>query len=280
MSKNLAAILNGFIRFSLLPVGQRQKQKTLARLTRDLQASGSREITTDRGALKFLAMRGAGIASAVETFHSDEPETHGWIRTYIKPGDVLWDIGASVGMYALYAALDKSIRVYAFEPSALNFSLLVEHIALNEMGDRVMPVCMALSDETRMNVLHMGQYDPGSAGNALGGAATQTDATIRPLFMQGVPAITGDDFARTFKAALPDHIKLDVDGIEGAILRGMPDVLRHAKTVIIEVEGMNASEAHTRIDPALKAAGLEEDLAFRSTGSGRNRLYINKTRAA
>jgi FkbM family methyltransferase len=278
MSKNIAAILNGMIQLSLLAVSPRQKQKTLARLSRRIEQDSAKEITTTRGSIKFLPLRGAGIASAIETFHTDEPETRSWIDAYIKPGQTLWDIGASVGMYALYAALDNNIRVYAFEPSALNFGLLVEHIALNNCGDRVMPVCMALSDETKMNVLHMGQYDPGSAGNSLAGAETQHGLDVKPRFLQGVPAMTGDDFLKVFKAKAPDHIKLDVDGIEGAILRGMPQILPQVSTIIIEVEGSNASEAHVRIDPPLKAAGFEEDISFRTKGSQRNRLFINKTK--
>ena len=274
MSKTIANILHGAIKTCLAPISHRPRQKTLARLIRKLEETGVEVVDTKRGPLKFLALRGAGIASAVVTFESNEPETLYWLDTYIKPADVIWDIGASVGVYALYAGLQKDIAVYAFEPSALNYALLMEHVALNNLSDQVMPLCVGLSDETKMNVLHMAQYDPGSAGNSLGGAPTYAGTLINATFKQPVPSFTGDEAVRILGLKKPDHVKLDVDGIEGAILRGMPEALLHAKTVIVEVEGKNALEAETRIDQPLLAAGFKENLSFRDMGSKRNRLFI------
>src|SRR5262245_24362605 len=47
-----------------------------------------------------------------------EPWTARWINEFIKPGDVVYDIGANVGAYALLAAkvTKHRARVYAFEP--------------------------------------------------------------------------------------------------------------------------------------------------------------------
>jgi FkbM family methyltransferase len=150
----------------------------------------------------------------------------------------------------------------------------MEHVALNNLSDRIMPLCVGLSDETKMNILHMAQYDPGSAGNSLGGAPTYSGDLIKPTFKQPVPSFTGDEAVRILNLKKPDHVKLDVDGIEGAILRGMPDALLNARTVIVEVEGKNLAEAETRIDQPLIAAGFKEELSFRDMGSKRNRLFL------
>jgi hypothetical protein len=83
-----------------------------------------------------------------------------------------------------------------------------------------------------------------------------------------------DDARGLLGLPLPDHVKLDVDGIEGRIWAGGPETLRTVKTVIVEVEGANAADADARIAAPLAAAGLREDMAWRTKGSQRNRLFV------
>ena len=96
------------------------------------------------------------------------------------------------------------------------------------------------------------------------------------MFNQGALAYRIDDFIETFGLSRPDHIKIDVDGVEGLILRGAAKTLTSVRSVLVEVEGDNAAEAATRIEPPLTAAGLTEDLSVRAAGSGRNRLYVRR----
>lgn len=49
-----------------------------------------------------------------------EPETLRWIDSVLKPGEVVWDIGANVGLYTSYFGKVEGAMVYAFEPSAVN----------------------------------------------------------------------------------------------------------------------------------------------------------------
>ena len=54
-----------------------------------------------------------------ETFLTKEPETLEWIDR-MNDDSVLWDIGANVGIYSIYAAVSKRANVIAFEPSFFN----------------------------------------------------------------------------------------------------------------------------------------------------------------
>ncbi|MBU0799985.1 MAG: FkbM family methyltransferase [Alphaproteobacteria bacterium] len=274
MSRTVARIIDGFIDVATLPLNRRQREKTTARVAESLDRRSLRTVETTRGALSFYALRGAGTASAVARFHEDEPETLGWIDQYVKPGDTLWDIGGNIGMYALYAGLQDSVKVLTFEPSALNFALLVEHVALNGQGDRVHPLCLALGRETKLDRLHMGELTVGHAMNALGVAESQFNK-FKPAFSQAIPALRGDDLCRIFGIAPPTHIKLDVDGIEEHILAGLEHTLPQVKTIVVEVEGNNATAA-AAIENPLFAAGFAEEPSHRSRGSQRNRLYINR----
>ena len=47
-----------------------------------------------------------------------EPETFQWISRSLKPGQVFLDIGANIGVFSLYAALYKDIKVVSLEPSS------------------------------------------------------------------------------------------------------------------------------------------------------------------
>lgn len=273
MSRTVAKIIEGIASAATSTMTPRLRQKTLARVAEGFGRSGVRDVPTPHGVLKFYAMRSANMASAIERFYDDEPETFGWIDDYMQPGQTLWDIGANVGLYSLYAA-KKGVKVTAFEPSAINLGLFAEHIQLNGLDKNIAPICVALGRETKIETLNLADMSSGGAGNGLGSAENQF-ASYKPVFEQGIPAFRGDDFCKLFNLPAPDHIKLDVDGIEALILEGLVDTLPKVKTITVEVEGRNAEDAHAITGPIM-AAGFTEDESHRAKGSARNRLYVRK----
>lgn len=76
-----------------------------------------------------------------------------------------------------------------------------------------------------------------------------------------------------FRQPRPDHLKLDVDGIEPLILAGATEALTGVRSVLVEVEEERDAGRGEAIERPLRAAGLVEELAFRGKGPGRNRLY-------
>ena len=50
-----------------------------------------------------------------ETLFNKEPITIKWIRSF-KKNKTMFDVGANVGMYSIYAALTRMVKVFAFEP--------------------------------------------------------------------------------------------------------------------------------------------------------------------
>jgi len=245
---------------------------TLSRLMERLDGSALHVVQTRHGPLKTLPLRGPHLAAAALGFDEEEPETLAWIDSF-APHDVFYDIGAATGLFSMYAALLPGVRVFAFEPKATSFGVLVEHLALNDLGERIFPLCVAVSDATSATRLTLSAMAAGSGGNSLGGAPDQFGLS-KSVFSQGALAYRLDDLISTFRLPAPTRLKIDVDGIEGIILEGAPLTLRGVSSVMIEVEGLNARDAGSRIEPALHAAGLREDLAVRDAGSGRNRLYV------
>ena len=199
-----------------------------------------------------------------------EPDTVSWIAE-LPAGDVtLWDVGAHVGVFSLYAALRPDVRVLAFEPKAASYWTLNENIELNGMAQRVSAYPVALCAETKIDVLNMASTSIGGSFHGFGVETDQFGRGIKTEFHQGAVGFSIDDFARLFSPPLPTHVKIDVDGLEPDILRGGLRTLSAptVRSIIVEVEG---SDARSR-----EIVGLMNDLGFspRPKGSAAYRNVI------
>src|SRR5262249_15125786 len=153
-----------------------------------------------------------------------EPWTIDWLETCLRPGEVLYDIGANIGAYALVAAKVSGgqARVYAFEPGFANFAALCQNIVLNGCGECVVPLPIALGEKAGMMNWKYRNLSPGAASHALGGRlpglpgeSCRTEAPYEQL----MPVHRLDDLLTQFGLPFPNHIKLDVDGTELEVLR-------------------------------------------------------------
>ena len=115
-----------------------------------------------------------GVSSETERYRADtyadkEPETLDWLDKNLRDGDVLYDIGANIGVYSLYAAKRRpNCRVYAFEPAGQNFARLLRNISINRL-DNVIPCNTPLSDEQSFALFFVSDLEAGSAFHNLGG---------------------------------------------------------------------------------------------------------------
>lgn len=71
----------------------------------------------------------------------------------IRPGDLVLDIGANIGWYALTLSSETRPRLFAFEPDALNFALLTQNIQLNGR-DNITAVNAAVGERPGHMMLH------------------------------------------------------------------------------------------------------------------------------
>lgn len=182
---------------------------------------------------------------------SKEPETVEWIERYIEPGEVVYDIGANVGAYALLAGRVKQAKVYAFEPSFSTFAQLSRNVALNNLSERVAPMYVALADKTALIHFNYSSLETGTALHALGAAGE-----FRPVHRQPILSFSLDDLVEQFGLEYPQHIKLDVDGIEHAILKGASKVLAHPGLRSIIVETEETRDGSSDIGILLREAGF------------------------
>jgi FkbM family methyltransferase len=174
-----------------------------------------------------------------------EPDMIGWLNG-LPPGSVLWDIGANVGVFSLYAALLRETSVVAFEPSASNFYVLSRNIQINNLGNKITALCVAFSDCSKLGVLNMTSADMGAATSQFGQAGDQSpywEKTITPIG-QGMIGFTIDEFIDRFQPPFPNYLKIDVDGLEWPILQGAVQTLADSRlrSAMIELSVSHQNE--------------------------------------
>lgn len=153
----------------------------------------------------------------------------------VKPGAVVYDIGANAGFYTLLAArlAGPTGRVYAFEPVPANIARLRRHLSLNRTSN--------------VEVLELAVSD--AAGEALfddapGYAVGRLSAAGRLL----VKTDTLDQLVASGRLAAPDCLKIDVEGAEASVLRGARQVLEeHRPVVFLATHGPVAHEEATAV---------------------------------
>ncbi|MBL7086539.1 MAG: FkbM family methyltransferase [Candidatus Cloacimonetes bacterium] len=194
----------------------------------------TKKVKTNRGSILFFCPGLLPLFRA-NTLLSKEPETIKWIEKF-KPDTVFWDIGANVGIYSIYAGLDPSLKVYAFEPAANNFNLITKNIKINKMDERISALSIAFNAQTQFSIFYMSNLEAGSAHHSFGEPVNQFGEKLNYQFKQSMIAFSIDDFISSFDIPFPNYIKIDVDGIEHQIISGAKKTLRNKQLFSILIE--------------------------------------------
>jgi len=170
----------------------------------------------------------------INTFSSKEPETLEWIDFFSK-GSILWDIGANIGLYSIYAAKKKNCKIFAFEPSVFNLELLARNIFLNNLQESINIIPLALSNKMKFSSLKLTTTEWGGALSSFGEDIGWDGKPINDIFAFRTYGISMDNALSILQFPQPDYIKMDVDGIEHIILKGGQNVLKRVKSILVEV---------------------------------------------
>ncbi|MGH7518038.1 MAG: FkbM family methyltransferase [Gemmatimonadales bacterium] len=139
---------------------------------------------------------------------------------HLGPGDVFFDVGGNRGLFAVFAglAVGNSGMVVAFEPESRAFAALQQNVALNGLSN-VQCLKVALSDRRCEMALAVPDADDLSqtahlVAGASPGAMTET-----------VDVWPGDALVTRHDLPQPSAIKIDVEGHEFEVLRGLQRTL-------------------------------------------------------
>lgn len=174
--------------------------------------------TIAAGGLTFVCDDAIEVSRA-QTLFTKEPGTIRWLAR-VTPGDVVYDIGANIGCYTLLAAqrVGDAGHVYAFEPHAANAAHLLRNLHQNHLQRRVTLLTCALSDRVGYGTFRYGSKRPGSSGSQFGEMAQAA--------AQELKHVTTIDHLIAEREIMPAaFVKIDIDGHELAVLRGMGHLL-------------------------------------------------------
>lgn len=190
----------------------------------------------------------------INSFSTKEPETLEWIDS-IPTGSTLWDIGANVGLYSVYAAKSRNLNVIAFEPSVFNLELLARNLFLNKLTDKVCIVPLPLSNQINTSEMKMTSTEWGGALSTFGENFGWDGKIIQELFKYQLIGLDMDSVNNKLGISKPEYIKMDVDGLEHFILMGGKNVLGFIKSILIEVND-DFEEQAKQCEELLINAGL------------------------
>lgn len=204
------------------------------------------------------------------TLLSKEPGTMRWIASEVLPGETFLDIGANIGLYSLVAAqrVGPTGRVYSFEPHPANFLSLVQNIRMNGMGRRIRALSCALNDRPGAFDFNYQSFAAGSSISQLDGCLDDEGKPFVPAYSELKLATTLDALVEQGAVEAPHHVKIDVDGNELLILRGMARLLsspRPPKTVQVEIN----IPVREQVLALMREAGFELSERHYSSGGKR-----------
>lgn len=146
------------------------------------------------------------------------------ILSAIKKDDVVYDIGANVGLItSLVASHPKVHHVVSFEPNRDYVQLLEERLERLNLSSRTTVFELALSDTDGTIEYHQDLHSIGTI------PSTNSDSI-------DVPQRRGDDIIKEADIPAPDVMKIDVDGSECKVLRGFEKTLKSDDPPIIFLE--------------------------------------------
>ena len=190
-----------------------------------------------------------------KTFFTKEPETLKWIDNFEKK-DIFYDIGANVGLYSIYAAKKRKVKVYCFEPSFFNLEFLARNIYMNSLFDDIFIFPIALNENISVSKFRLTSTEWGGALSTFDKNFDDSGNKINSNFIYNTVGFDIDNLTELTKIPYPDHIKIDVDGLEHIILLGAQKVIKRAKTVLIEIND-NFTEQKNLSEKLMLDAGFK-----------------------
>ena len=189
-----------------------------------------------------------------------EPGLTSYFRSLVKPGMVVVDVGANIGVFTLYAArqMQGRGRIHSFEPTPRTYRILRDNIQVNgflesglielhqaAVSDREGKAClMVFADDSGHNTLF---------GDCASNERIEVSTVSLDQALKDEPRV--------------DVVKIDAEGAEPLILRGMRQIIGRSPGIRILIEFAPAHLRRAGVDPG----GFLEEIA--ATGFEVRRIH-------
>lgn len=180
----------------------------------------------------------------------------------VRPGDVVYDIGANIGIYCrVLCQWFGAARVIAFEPMGQNVQLLRANVALGDLADRIDVFALALGNTDGQEDLQIDDVRSSTAAlsSVTGGAASAGRSHLHlPPLTERVTVARLDTLLEDHPLPPPQVMKIDTEGAEAMVLEGARDTLAtHRPRLAVATHGPERASG---------AIALLKDLGYTSYG--------------
>jgi FkbM family methyltransferase len=169
-----------------------------------------------------------------------EGEDYPLLRELARGRTCIFDVGANMGQTALLMAtvMDSEGKIFAFEASEQACRVLIENVSRNRLGSKVIPINAVVAERSGEVVDFYWEYTSGGASIVYG--------HLGHTFAIKKCTLSLDDFCAR-QGLRPELVKIDVEGGEERVLRGMQDILRKIQPpVLVEVHRWPTEELASR----------------------------------
>lgn len=185
-----------------------------------------------------LKFRSYGSEMALHAYYVGEIEYHlvQYVISQLRPGFVLFDVGAHHGAYTLIVAFELKKRgwpgvVHSFEPDSRNFELLEYNVRQNQLMDYVVLHRSAVANYD--GVADLIAYADENSANTLAANSEFIDVTMSTLAPARVPVVMLDSLLEQVRRV--HMIKMDIQGAEPLALNGGRQLIeRDRPTIVVE----------------------------------------------
>jgi FkbM family methyltransferase len=184
------------------------------------------------GSFASFSTRSPEHLRAIEAV-SLEPSLAAMMRA-VGPGDVVYDIGSQFGVYSIFLAgvVGEHGCVVAFEPQRESFEQLQKNIGLNHRTN-IRSYEQALGERSSPGKLYIGTMVGNSSllPDAIAGAGESNSVPF-----QEVSIMEGDILVKNDNLPIPTAVKIDVEGSEYAVIKGLQKTLADSRCSLVCIE--------------------------------------------
>lgn len=186
-----------------------------------------------------------------------EPGTTRVLRKILEEDDIVFDVGANIGWYTVFAAkIVTRGQCHAFEPVPFIFEELQRNCLINELGNNLILNQVAVGEKENTVELHTFAGLP-YGHSSLSTLGRDDYSTFR------VRMTTIDKYLKTNAIKRLDLVKLDVEGAEMSVLRGAKSIFDYPSPPIWIIEMNKETAENFGYSPADLLRFLEEHGTYR-----------------
>lgn len=159
-----------------------------------------------------------------------EFEEMSFVLHALRHGDLFVDVGANIGAYTILASRVVGADCVSFEPVEDTYNWLLRNIQLNGVSDKVKAVRAAIGGSVGTAAMTIGL----DTTNHVIESEHATIGVNAAVEMTTLDAILGD--------RAPAFVKIDAEGLEGAVIEGAMNTLSRTQCrgLIVEIHGTGA----------------------------------------